>query len=117
MTNRQFTNGRIQQINQIAATDNEYVTTDLGIDYYDDETKNLISATFGIIKNSLQAFWDSTGLDPNVNNAYAETINNPEKGFEVRGKTFYPHPGVGNLRAYNESGNPSAECFTMHVMG
>ena len=115
--NRQYLNGRIQEVNQIAAADNEYVATDLGIDYYDDETKNLISSTFGVIKNSLQSFWYSTGLDPNVNNAYAETLSDPEKCFEIRGKVFYPHPGVGNLHAYNESGNPSAGCFTMHVMG
>ena len=35
---------------------------------------------------------------------------------EIQGKKFYQHPGVGNLRPYNDMGNPAGGCFTMHTM-
>ena len=35
-----------------ASTDPEFVEVDLGIRQADEETRNLISATFGIIKNN-----------------------------------------------------------------
>lgn len=107
----------IDAIRQTAASrDDNYIKTDLGIKRTDEETKNLISSTFGIIKNNLEAFWYSVGLDPNVNIAYEKTMTDPNASFEVQGKRFYPHPGVGNLKAYNEAGNPSGGCFTMQTL-
>jgi len=107
----------VDQINRTAAASNDkYVITDLGIKASNEETANIISSTFGVIKNSLDALWYSVGLDPNVNNAYQQTMMNPEMSFEAMGRRFYPHPGVGNLQAYNEAGNPSGGCFTMQTM-
>ena len=44
-------------------------------------------------------------------------MTDPNQCIEVQGRKFYPHPGVGNLQAYNELGNPSGGCFTLHTMG
>lgn len=110
-------NRSVSAINQVAATnENNYVSTDLGIKSTNEETRNVISSTFGMIKNNLEAFWYSVGLDPNVNNAYEKTMTDPSQCFEIQGKKFYQHPGVGNLKAYNEVGNPSGGCFTMHTL-
>ncbi|MDE6138275.1 MAG: hypothetical protein K2F57_02255 [Candidatus Gastranaerophilales bacterium] len=98
-----------------ASTDN-YVKTDLGIKHTDDETKNVISSTFGLIKNNLEALWYSVGLEPNVNIAYEKTMSDPNQCINVNGKNFYPHPGVGNLKAYNEMGNPAGGCFSMQTL-
>lgn len=112
-------NRSINAVNTTAAMrESNYVSTDLGIKKTDEETKNIISSTFGIIKNNiLEAFWYSTGLEPNVNNAYTNTMSDPNQCMEIQGKKFYPHPGVGNLQPYNEVGNPSGGCFTLHTMG
>ncbi|MBD5402210.1 hypothetical protein HDR58_05355 [bacterium] len=108
-----------QDFNRAAAmNEDNYIKTDLKIQKTDEETCNIISSTFGVIKNNiLEAFWYSIGFEPNVNTAYTDAMTNPETSFEVQGKKYFQHPGVGNLRAYNESGNPSGGCFTMQVMG
>lgn len=106
----------LDKINRSAATTETYVQADLGIKRTDEETKNVISSTFGIIKNNLEALWYSVGLEPNVNIAYEKTMTDPSQCIEVGGKKFYPHPGVGNLRAYNEAGNPAGGCFSMQTL-
>ncbi len=107
----------IDSINRSAAiSEDNYVRTDLNIKRSDDETRNIISSTFGMIKNNLNALWYSVGLDPNVNMAYEKTMTDPNSTIEVNGKKFYPHPGVGNLQPYNEAGNPSGGCFTMQTL-
>lgn len=107
------------QYNRATATTDNYVRTNLNIKATDDETRNLISATFGVIKNNiLQAFWNATGLDENVNIAFQQSMTDPSQSFEAHGKTYYAYPGgVGKLQAYNESGNPADGCFTMQVIG
>jgi len=106
-----------QQVNRnAAAVDPKFVEVNFGIKNTDEETRNVISATFGVIKNSIESLWYSVGLDPNVNMAYEKTMMDPNNAIEVQGKLFYPHPGVGNLRAYNESGNPSGGCFSMQTL-
>jgi len=106
----------ITQVTEASVTTDNYVTTNFGIQVTDEETRNVISATFGVIKNNLEALWYSVGLDPNVNVAYQKTMMDPNQCIEVRGRKFYPHPGVGNLRAYNDSGNPSGGCFSMQTL-
>ncbi len=107
----------IDQINRTAAaSDDKYIRTDLGIKPTNEETANLISSTFGVIKNNLEALWYSVGLEPNVNIAYEKTMMDPNMCIEVRGRKFYPHPGVGNLKAYNEAGNPAGGCFSMQTL-
>lgn len=106
----------IDKVNRNVATTESYVTADLGIKRTDPETRNVVSATFGSFKNNFAALWYSVGLDPNVNIAYENTMNDPSLCIEVNGKKFYPHPGVGNLRAYNEQGNPSGGCFSMQTL-
>ncbi len=107
----------IDAINRTAAIrEDNYITSDLGIRKNDAETQNVISSTFGMIKNNLEALWYSVGLDPNVNMAYEKSMTDPNSSFEVKGKRYYMHPGVGNLQPYNEAGNPSGGCFTMQTL-
>lgn len=98
-----------------ASTDPSFVKLNLGISN-DEDTRNIISSTFGVIKNSIDAMWYAIGLEPNVNIAYQNTMMDPSSCIEVKGKKFYPHPGVGNLKAYNEAGNPSGGCFSMQTL-
>lgn len=110
-------NRSINEINRVSMIGaDRYVTTDLGIRESNEETANIISATYGVLKNSLEALWYSVGLDPNVNVAYQKMMTDPDTRFEAMGRTFYPHPGVGNLKAYNEAGNPSGGCFSMQTL-
>lgn len=110
-------NREIMTINRTAAAqEGNYVTSDFGIKSSNEETRNIISSTFGMIKHNLDALWNSVGLDPNVNNAYEKTMTDPNMCMEIQGKKFYQHPGVGNLRPYNDMGNPAGGCFTMHTM-
>lgn len=99
-----------------AKTNPHFVEVDLGIENQNEETRNIISATFGVIKNNIEAMWYAIGLEPNVNIAYSQTMSDPGNCIEVNGKKFYPHPGVGNLKAYNEAGNPSGGCFSMQTL-
>ena len=106
----------IDKVNRNVATTETYVRADFGIKRTDDETKNVISSTFGLIKNNLEALWYSVGLEPNVNIAYQNMMSDPSQCIEVNGKRFFPHPGVGNIKAYNEAGNPSGGCFSMQTL-
>lgn len=106
----------IQAVTSANATTDNYVKTDFDIKVTDNETRNVISATFGVIKNNLEALWYAVGLEPNVNIAYQKTMSDPNQCIEVKGRKFYPHPGVGNLQAYNENGHPSGGCFSMQTM-
>lgn len=108
---------KTSQVNRTAAsTTPQFVSVDFGIQKTDEETRNIISQTFGVIKNNIQAMWYAIGLEPNVNAAYQQTMMDPNSCIEVKGKKFYPHPGVGNLHAYNEAGNPSGGCFSMQTL-
>ncbi len=107
------------EFNRAAASTDNYIRTNLNIKSTDDETRNVISSTFGVIKNNiLQAFWSATGLDSNVNTAYEQSMTDPSQSFEANGKRYFVYPGgVGKLQAYNELGNPADGCFTMQVIG
>ena len=110
----------INKINNAVVSDGElYVATPMGekISRTDPNTRSLISSTFGMIKSHiLELLWDSIGFDPNVNFAYQTTMTDPNLSVEHNGRKFYMHPGVGALKAYNDAGNPSQGCFTMHTM-
>ena len=106
----------IQNITDVNAKTENYVKTDFGIKVTDEETRNVISSTFGLIKNNLDALWYSVGLDPNVNMANQKTMMDPNQCIEVGNKRFYPHPGVGTLKAYNDAGNPAGGCFSMQTL-
>lgn len=111
-------NRNVDSYNRTMAGNNGYVETKLTIKKTDEETRNVISNTFGrYIKNNLDALWVAVGLDPNVNIAYQKTMTDPNACIDAGDKKYYPHPGVGNLRAYNEAGNPAGGCFTMQAIG
>ena len=103
----------VDQINRTHAASGEgYETTDLKIE------QGTVAATFGAItKNILDAVLSGIGLDFNVSDGYAQIISNPNNAIDVRGRTYYPHTGIGNLRPYNEDGNPSGGCFSFYSMG
>lgn len=111
------TQSAVDAINRTSVSyNNAYTATNLNIKAYDEETKNVISNTFGVLKHDFNASWNAIGFEPNVNIAYEQTIMNGENSFEMDGKIYYQHSGVGNLKAYNEIGNPSGGCFTMHTI-
>ena len=103
----------VDQVNRTRAASGEgYESTDLNIE------NGVVAATFGAItKNILESVMQGIGLDLNVSDGYAQIINNPNNAINVRGRTYYPHTGIGNLRPYNESGNPSGGCFSFYSMG
>ena len=111
-----FNKANVEAFNRVSiANNNAYTPTNLGIKSNDEETHNIISTTFGMIKHNLDAFWNSIGFDPNVNIAYEQAMMDPNKSFEADGRIYYQHPGVGTLKAYNEMGNPSGGCFTIQI--
>lgn len=81
------------------------------------ELGEAIRATYSALKGQIEAFFYGEGLSQNVTNANLNIMNDPNQYIEVQGKRFYPHSGVGRLQAYNELGNPSGGCFTLHTMG
>lgn len=107
----------IESVRSISARSENYSTTDLGIKNYDEETRNIMSSTFGVVKNNLMALWYAIGLNPNVTSVYTQTMMDANQAMTFNGKTYFPHPGVGNLHPYNESGNPSDGCFQFHTLG
>lgn len=112
------THKTIDAINNFAAGNSDnYVTTNLRIDRTNEETRNIISNTFGAIKNNFNILWSAIGLDPNVTNSYQQVLSNPEMSMEFNGRRYYPHTGVGNLHPYNELGNPKDGCFSLYTMG
>jgi len=95
-----------------AATGDVYVQTNLTPE------KGSIGATFGaIMKNIHEAVFGGIGLDYNVSEGYAQIMSNPNNAIDVRGRKYYPHTSIGNLRPYNEDGNPSGGCFSFYTMG
>ena len=110
----------VSKVNSTMIADgNRYVATDMGrkISEDDPETSNIISSTYGMIKDRIwELVYDSVGFDPNVNFAYQQVMTDPNQCIEYKGRKFYQHPGVGAIRAYNEAGNPSQGCFTLHTM-
>ena len=102
----------VEQVNRTHAASGEgYEITNLPIE------KGTVAATFGAItKNILDAVMQGIGLDYNVSDGYAQIITNPNNAIDVRGRKYYPHTGIGNLRPYNEDGNPSGGCFSFYSM-
>ena len=103
----------IDQINRVQAASGEgYASTNLNID------QGTVAATFGALtKNILNAVLMGIGLDLNVSDGYAEILSNPNNEINIRGRKYHPHTGIGNLKPYNENGNPSGGCFSFYSMG
>lgn len=107
----------IDAINGIAAgAPGSYVSTDFGIERTNEETRNVISNTFGALKNNLDMLWSAVGLDANVTGTYQQVMSDPNMAMEFNGRIYRPHPGVGNLKPYNDLGNPSMGCFSLYTM-
>ena len=105
-------------ITDAAKNKNNYVQTNLKIDRNDDETRNLVSATFSLIKNNIaNALMYAVGTDDNVSIAYIKNEQDPATTIQIGDKVLHRHPGVGLMQAYNEMGNPSGGVYTMHTIG
>ena len=95
-----------------AASGSGYESTNLNIE------RGAVAATFGAItKNILDAVLMGIGLDLNVSDGYAQIITNPNNAIDVRGRKYYPHTGIGNLKPFNGDGNSSSGCFSFYSMG
>ena len=53
----------------------------------------------------------------NVSEGYAQIMADPNNAINVKGRTYYPHSSIGNLRPYNSDGNPAGGCFSLYTMG
>lgn len=110
--------GNIEAYNRTAIASNpQYVQTNLGIKPTDEETQNLNSNTFGQIKRDPDAKWFAIGLSPNVNRAIETLMSDPNSAIQVGDKIYRPQTAVGNLRPYNEAGNPSGGCSSFNTFG
>ena len=85
------------------------------IDYINKIGMQNITKRIVELKKYADAMWYAIGLDPNVNRAYEGIMNDPNMQIAAGDKVYRPHPGVGNLRPYNESGHPAGGAFTMHT--
>ena len=102
--------------NNVVASDPKFVKTTFNeIKESDDETRNLVSNTFGQLKKYVEGMFYCNGFSTNVSNAYYSAMNDPNEQINVGDKVYCQHPGVGNFRAYNEMGNPAGGCFSMHT--
>ena len=108
----------VQQVQSMATASGEgYISTNLGITN-DEETRGILGATFGAItKNILDIVWSGIGFDANVTAGYEDIMTNPDMAIQIKGRNYYPHPGIGNLLPYNEAGNPSGGVFSLYTMG
>ena len=103
-------------VNNIGASSGTYQKIDLGIKPTDEEKRNLVSDTFGYIKNSADAIWAGIGLAFSVTKNWQMLENDPNSSFIIDNKKYVPHTPVGNLHPYNEDGCPSSGCYTMHTL-
>ncbi len=109
--------GAIESIKSVAARqDDSYINTNLNIDRNSDDTRNVISSTFSVIKNNIQnALMNAVGFDPNVSISYLR--QDPNSGIRVGNKVLQPYTGVGIMQPYNEMGNPSCGVYSLHTIG
>ena len=102
----------IEAINRQAADGNVYVPTQLNIE------QGSVGATFGtIMRNIHEAVFGGVGFDMNVSEGYAQIMSDPNNAINIKGRTYYPHSSIGNLRPYNSDGNPAGGCFSLYTMG
>ena len=108
----------VEQLKNMATASGEgYISTDLKI-HQDGETNGILGATFGAMtKNILDIVWGAIGFDANVTAGYEQIMTDPDQAIEIKGRNYYPHPGLGNLRPYNDAGNPSGGVFSLYTMG
>lgn len=103
----------VEAINRTSAADGGgYIQTNINPE------QGTVGATFGaIMKNIHEAVFGGVGFDLNVSEGYAQIMANPNNAINVKGRTYYPHSSIGNLRPYNSDGNPSGGCFSLYTMG
>lgn len=99
-----------------AASEGRYQHTDLGIRPANEETGNIISQTFGALKNSIEALWggQTVGMDENVSFAVNSSLVDPEKSFSDGNRVFYEMSNVGHIACPEDDMIPY---FTMHTIG
>lgn len=105
-------------ITDAAQNKENYVQTKLNIDKNDENTGNIISSTFSLIKSNIaNALMYAVGTDDNVSIAYIKNEQDPNATIQIGDKVLHKHPGVGLMQAYNEMGNPSGGVYTLHTIG
>ena len=103
----------VEAVNRTRAADGGgYVQTNINPE------QGSVGATFGaIMRNIHEAVFGGVGFDMNVSEEYAQIMSNPNNAIDIRGRTYYPHSSIGNLRPYNSDGNPAGGCFSLYTMG
>ena len=107
----------VTAVNNLAARGEEsYVSKPLNISSTNDETRNVISSTFSVIKNNLyNALQNAVGLGDTVSISYLR--QDPNNGIRVGDKILQPYTGVGIMQPYNELGNSSCGVYSLHTIG
>ena len=90
----------VEAVNRTSAADGGgYIQTNLNPE------QGTVGATFGaIMKNIHEAVFGGVGFDLNVSEGYAQIMADPNNAINVKGRTYYPHSSIGNLR-------PQADVF------
>ncbi len=105
----------IEAINRTSAADGGgYIQTELNPE------QGLVSSTYGTIKQSsheISTSPESVGLDQNVSYAWANVMSDPNSAIVVRGKPYFQIPNLGFLKPYDNDGNSTMGCSSLHLIG
>ena len=107
----------VNAVNNLAAVnEGSYISKPLNISSTNEETRDIISSTFSIIKNNLyNTLINAVGLSDNVSISYLK--QDPDAGIRVGDKILQPYTGVGTMQPYNELGNSSCGVYSLHTIG
>lgn len=96
----------IDSFNRAAVRGESYQRIDLNIRKADDETRNVISNTFGHLKNNIYALFQGSGLNENVTMDIYKISSNPNLSVQGQdGRVYYPQSLVGIQNPYTQDGN------------
>lgn len=109
----------VNSVNNIAASsEGSYISTPLNISSNNEETRNVISSTFSLIKSNLiNALPFAVGFEPNVSIDYIKTQNDPNRCMVVDNKKFWELSAVGRIQTYDQDGNRLGGISSFQTMG
>lgn len=101
-----YNSSSIDTLNRVSIRGEAYQKTDLNIKKTDDETRNVISNTFGHLKNNIYALFQGTGLNENVTMDIYKISSDPNLSVQGQdGRVYYPQSLVGIQNPYTQEGN------------
>ncbi len=109
----------VNSVNNIAASsEGSYVSTTLNISNTNEETRNIMSSTFSLIKSDfVNALMNAVGFDPNVSIDFIKTQNDPNRCMVVDNKKFWELSAVGRIQTYDQDGHKTGGISSFQTMG